>query len=62
MLWFNHPKPFLQRPVAMQLVACRAQALPDLRVLIVETRALPAVFVIHPGPADPRDVSRSRRD
>ena len=59
MLWFNHPKPFIQRPVAMQVVASKAQALPDLRLLIVETRARPDAIVIHPGHAAPGDVSGS---
>ena len=43
MFTFKHPKPFIERPVAMQIVARKAQALPDLTVLIVEKPALPEV-------------------
>lgn len=35
MFSFKHPKPFTQRAVAVQVVARKTQALPDLRVLIV---------------------------
>jgi hypothetical protein len=40
---FIHPKPFTQRAVAMQVVERKAALLPDLKVLVVETRRAPAV-------------------
>ncbi len=43
MFTFKHPKPFNQRPVAMQIVARKAQALPDLTVLIVEKPPAPKI-------------------
>lgn len=45
MFTFRHPKPFNQRPVAMQIVARKAQALPDLHVLVVDPApaALPPI-------------------
>lgn len=38
MFTFIHPKPFNQRAVAMQVVARKTEALPELHVLVVETR------------------------
>ncbi|MES2321211.1 MAG: hypothetical protein V4633_03000 [Pseudomonadota bacterium] len=35
---FVHPKPFLQRAVAMQIAERKAALLPDLNVLVVETK------------------------
>lgn len=43
MFTFRHPKPFIQRPVAMQVVARKEQALPDTKLLIVETAPAPAL-------------------
>lgn len=43
MFTFRHPKPFIQRPVAMQVVARKAQALPDLHTLVVEMPPIEAV-------------------
>lgn len=43
MFTFRHPKPFIQRPVAMQVVARKEQALPDTKLLIVETAPVPAL-------------------
>ena len=62
MFWIKHPKPFIQRPVAMQVVARKAQSVPDLHVIIVETPAEPGADVIQPGPAGPRAVSDSGAD
>ena len=53
---FIHPKPFNQRAVAMQVVARKTEALPDLHVLVVET-APRMTNVIQPGTACVPDVS-----
>ena len=58
MFTFIHPKPFNQRAVAMQVVARKAQALPDLHVLVVETPSRCAT-VIQPGAPGAPDVSHS---
>lgn len=39
MFFFHHPKPFLQKPVAVMVVASRARALPSVHLLIVEQSA-----------------------
>ena len=62
MFWIKHPKPFIQRPVAMQVVARRGPALRDLRVIVVETPPGKASDVIHPGDKSPEDVSDSSGD
>ncbi|MBC7685436.1 MAG: hypothetical protein H7176_09435 [Bdellovibrionales bacterium] len=62
MFWIKHPKPFIQRPLAMQVVARRGPALRDLRVLVVETPASHDRDVIHPGPQLAQDVSGSGGD
>ncbi|MES2898359.1 MAG: hypothetical protein V4723_01460 [Pseudomonadota bacterium] len=49
MLFFNHPKPFMQRPVAVQIAERRAEVLPDTRTIIVERKTL------NPEPAAPRE-------
>ena len=36
-MWFRHPKPFLQKPVAMQIVARAASAAVDTNTIIIET-------------------------
>lgn len=52
MFTFKHPKPFIQRPVAMQVVARKAQVLPDVRLIVVDTPAGTA-----DGPAqNPSDI------
>ena len=43
MFYFHHPKPFIQKAVAVQIAQRRAEPLPDNRVIIVERR----------GPASP---------
>ncbi len=35
MFTFKHPKPSIQRPVAMQVVARKAQVVPDMRLIVV---------------------------
>lgn len=35
MFTFKHPKPFNQRPVAMQVVARKAQVVPDMQLIVV---------------------------
>ncbi len=39
MLFFNHPKPFIQRPVPVQIAERKAEALPDTRTIIVERKS-----------------------
>ena len=62
MFWIKHPKPFIQRPVAMQVVARRGPALRDLRVIVVETPPGKAGDMIHPGAQSAQDVSDSSED
>ncbi len=38
MLFFHHPKPFLQKAVAVQTVQRDSAAPPDTRVIIVERK------------------------
>ena len=53
---FIHPKPFNGRAVAMQVVARKTQALPDLHVLVVET-PVSAADLIQAGAQGAPDVS-----
>lgn len=56
MFTFIHPKPFNQRAVAMQVVARKTEALPDLHVLVVEM-APRVTNAIQPGAHGVPDVS-----
>ena len=39
MFWFNHPKPFNQKPVAVQVVQRKTKAPQATNLIIVETKA-----------------------
>ena len=62
MFWIKHPKPFIQRPVAMQVVARTGPALRDLRVIEVDTPSKRLPDVIQPAAPEPQDVSTSHDD
>ncbi len=49
MFWFNHPKPFNQKPVAMQVVQRKTKAPQATDLITVETKS-PAGGM--PVPAD----------
>jgi hypothetical protein len=40
MLFFNHPKPPCRKAVAVQMVAQQASLVPDLGVIVVETKKM----------------------
>ena len=44
MLFFKHPTPFIQKPVAMQVAERKTAALPDHKVIVVERRARVTAF------------------
>ncbi len=38
MFYFHHPKPFIQKAVAVMIAQRRTEPLPDNKVLVVEVR------------------------
>jgi hypothetical protein len=51
MLWFNHPKPFSRKEVAVQMVSRKAKPPPDNRTITVDTPAadIPALHALSAG-------------
>lgn len=54
MFWFRHPKPFNQRPCVTQMAARKAQALPDMTVIVVDAERKVRVA---PCDAPPIDIA-----